>query len=80
MWVYILFSKKLLKHYVGHTNNLNRRISEHNSGHSKFTNSGVPWKIITSFECKDRSEAVKLESQIKKRGIKRFLIDREIQD
>ncbi|MFY0624856.1 MAG: GIY-YIG nuclease family protein [Reichenbachiella sp.] len=73
--VYILYSKKLKKFYVGSTNNIEDRIYRHNSGQSKFTKKGVPWELVTFVECNDRPEAVRLENRIKKRGIKRYLDD-----
>ncbi|MCF8405713.1 MAG: GIY-YIG nuclease family protein [Bacteroidales bacterium] len=73
MQVYILYSNTLGKYYVGHTNDIVRRLNEHNSGHSKYTKTGKPWKLIKTFECTSRQEAVNLESRIKKRGIKRYL-------
>jgi len=42
-YVYILYSEKLDKFYVGACTDLNRRLYEHNIGHSKFTSTGVPW-------------------------------------
>ncbi len=74
-YTYILFSTKTLKYYVGQTNNLSDRLSRHNSGQQIATKSGIPWILITSFEFQTRSEAVQLETKIKKRGIKRYLID-----
>lgn len=45
-YVYILYSKSIKKLYKGSTNDLRRRIKEHNSGHVKFTSSGKPWVLI----------------------------------
>jgi putative endonuclease len=73
--VYILFSSSLDKYYVGSTGNFEKRISEHNSGKSNFTSKGVPWSKVTVIDCVSRSEAVVLETKIKKRGIKRYLQD-----
>jgi putative endonuclease len=39
-FVYILFSSSLDKFYIGHTNDLDRRVYEHNLGHEKFTSLG----------------------------------------
>jgi len=49
---------------------------EHNIGKGKFTSKGIPWVLVVKFECNTRSEAVKLELKIKKRGIKRYLQDK----
>jgi putative endonuclease len=74
-FVYILHSEKLNKYYVGQTADVNLRLSRHNEGWSKFTSTGVPWKLVTKYELKTRSEAMALEKKIKGRGIKRYLED-----
>ena len=72
---YILFSDKLKRYYTGHTDNLVKRLDEHNRGKSKFTKTGVPWVLIESFELETKTEAFNLELKIKKRGCKRYLED-----
>ena len=72
-YVYILHSEKLDRYYVGSTNNVNDRLIRHNSGQGSYTKKGVPWILVKSFELSTRSEAVKFEMKIKKRGAKRFL-------
>jgi putative endonuclease len=72
-FVYILWSDQLSKFYVGSTQNIENRLKEHNKGEGSFSSKGIPWKLIWSFELMNRSEAVRLENKIKKRGIKRFL-------
>lgn len=54
--------------YVGITNNLEKRIKDHNSDNSrtKYTRSRRPIKLLKSFECENKSEALKLEYKIKK--------------
>ena len=73
--VYILWSESLEKYYVGSTNDLEDRVYRHNSGQGKFTSKGMPWELVWNYECVNRSEAVRMENTIKKRGIKRFLLD-----
>ncbi|QQS50534.1 MAG: GIY-YIG nuclease family protein [Bacteroidota bacterium] len=73
--VYILRSKTLNKFYTGQTDNLERRMEEHNRGKTPFTKSGIPWILIYSIPLESRAEAMKLEKQIKKRGAERFLND-----
>ena len=73
--VYILYSKRLEKFYVGQTKDLNDRIDRHNMGRSKWTKGGEPWELVTTFKLETRSEAVRLEKRIKGRGIKRYLDD-----
>ena len=45
-FVYILYSKKLNKKYIGYSNNLTQRLREHNNGKSNYTSNGIPWKLI----------------------------------
>ncbi|MBI4993653.1 GIY-YIG nuclease family protein [Candidatus Wolfebacteria bacterium] len=45
-FVYILQSLKDKNLYIGSTNDLRRRIEEHNSGKSKSTKLRVPFKLI----------------------------------
>ena len=75
MFVYILQSELSGKYYCGQTQNLQHRLARHNNGLEKYTKHGVPWKMIYSIHVFDRSEAVQLESKIKKRGIARYLND-----
>jgi len=74
-FTYILYSQAKSKFYVGQTNDINDRLKRHNSGESLSTKHGVPWKLIYSIELATRSEAVLLETKIKKRGAKRYLED-----
>jgi putative endonuclease len=74
-FVYILWSDRLQKFYVGSTQDIENRIKEHNSGEAKFTSKGKPWILVWKIELENRLEAVRLELKIKKRGIRRFLED-----
>ncbi|OOG78654.1 hypothetical protein B0E43_00790 [Algoriphagus sp. A40] len=66
-WVYILYSKKLNKFYIGACKELDRRLYEHNIGHSKFTSTGVPWNLVYREEYQDLITAKKRELEIKKK-------------
>lgn len=64
--------------YTGITNNLERRISEHNSGLLKgFTSKRLPVKLVYSERLLDINQAIKFEKQIKgwSRKKKQALID-----
>ena len=65
-WVYILHSQKLNKYYVGACTDLDRRLYEHNLGHSKFTSTGIPWVLVYTEEFDDLVLAKQRESKIKK--------------
>jgi putative endonuclease len=73
--VYILFSPSIGKYYTGHTQDLENRMMEHNGGETASIKSGIPWTIVWVKETSSKSEAIKLENRIKKRGAKRFLED-----
>ena len=72
-FVYILYSQKTDRYYVGQTQNLEERLERHNSGRNKSTKPGIPW-IIVHFELlSDRSAALEREKYIKNVGSKRYL-------
>ncbi|MDI6804302.1 MAG: GIY-YIG nuclease family protein [Bacteroidota bacterium] len=65
-WIYILECSDK-SYYVGSTNNLERRIKEHQSGQgSLYTSKRLPIKLLFSFECENIVVAFNLEHQIKK--------------
>lgn len=59
--------------YTGITNNLARRIIEHQSGKSKSTKRNLPVKLCHYWTFKTRKESRLLEVKIKNRGAKKFL-------
>mgnify|MGYP001238677790 FL=1 len=71
--VYILFSERLGKYYVGQTSDLDKRLKRHNSGIERFTRLGTPWVLVHSELTNSRAEAMKLEKKIKNLGAKRYL-------
>ncbi|MEG8948039.1 GIY-YIG nuclease family protein [Rosettibacter firmus] len=58
-FTYIIFSKSKNKFYVGSTNDLSRRLAEHNSGQTKSTKSGIPWDLVFFKEFSSKAEARK---------------------
>ncbi|TDH26121.1 GIY-YIG nuclease family protein [Segetibacter sp. 3557_3] len=72
-YIYILFSDSLQQFYTGSTQDLAKRLNDHNNGWSKHTSKGVPWKLVYTKVYEGRTEALKAENNIKKRGAKRFL-------
>ena len=63
--LYILQSLSNNKFYVGSTRNLSDRLIRHNTGRSKATKTGIPWKLVHSEEFETRSETMKREVDIK---------------
>ena len=45
-YVYIIYSNKIGKFYIGYTKDLSKRMGKHNRKGSKYTTRGVPWKLI----------------------------------
>jgi putative endonuclease len=72
--VYVLFSKKLNKRYIGSSQDVDRRLSEHSLGKSKFTAGGIPWEIIYKESFPTNAEARKRESFLKS-GVGRKFLD-----
>jgi putative endonuclease len=70
---YILWSEKLQKYYIGHTDNLSRRITEHNTGKSKYTKLGKPWTLMYHEEFTTKVEAIRHEQEIKNRKSKKYI-------
>ena len=71
--VYILKSKKFKKSYVGYTNDLQRRLDQHNSGQSEFTSKYGPWDLIYSEEYNLQTDALLREKYFKTKQGRKFL-------
>ena len=71
--IYILYSEKLNKYYVGACTDLDRRVYEHNIGHSKFTRLGVPWQLKYAEEYPTLVEAKRREMKIKSQKSRKYV-------
>jgi putative endonuclease len=74
-YTYILYSEKLDKYYVGACIEMDRRLHEHNVGHSKFTRLGIPWQLMYKEEHETLLEAKRREMQIKKMKSRKYIED-----
>ena len=72
-FMYILYSGKLDKYYVGACSDLDRRLYEHNIGHSKFTSLGIPWVVMYKEEYPDLNIAKNREAEIKKKKSRKYI-------
>ena len=73
-YIYILYSAKFDKYYVGQTDDVQRRLLEHNElSQTSFTVRYRPWAIALSLEVTDRSTALRVERYIKKQKSKRYI-------
>jgi putative endonuclease len=70
---YILFSEKLGKYYIGSTDDLDRRLTEHNRGKTTFTRTGVPWVLVYREDFGSKAEAYKREIEIKKKKSAKYI-------
>ena len=64
-FVYVLKSLKDQRYYIGQTSNIERRLSDHNSGRVKSTKGRRPLILIYSEKCKNRMAALLREKEMK---------------
>ena len=72
-FTYILYSEKLDKYYIGACKDIERRLYEHNIGHSKFTSLGIPWEIVYTEEYQTLAEAKSRERKIKRMKSRKYI-------
>ena len=66
-WVYILYSSRIDKYYIGSTSNLQNRIEFHNSEQNKiWSKRGQPWEIVFSHQFETSTESIIAEKFIKR--------------
>ncbi|MBT8263767.1 MAG: GIY-YIG nuclease family protein [Muriicola sp.] len=75
--VYILYSKRLDKYYIGETMDLSNRVVEHNTGfyRNSYTAKTNDWTVFLQIECLNRSQARKIENHIKKMKSLKYIQD-----
>jgi len=64
-YLYILQSSTTGKFYIGHAQDIDVRLQEHNEGRVVSTRGRGPWQLYYSEEFSTRSEAGRRERQIK---------------
>ena len=65
VYVYVLKSQKDGRLYVGMTQDLEKRLKEHNLGRTKSTKGYRPWTVIHEEVYQDREAARKREKYLK---------------
>jgi len=75
-YTYVLESIVDHKLYVGFTNNLRKRVVDHNKGLNVSTKMRKPFMLIYYEACLDRYKAIKREKYFKTGFGRRFLKDR----
>ena len=76
-FVYILENSNG-RFYTGHTDDLKRRLDQHNSSEGKshlgkYTHKNGPWKVVWQEEHTDRASAMRREKQIKSWKSSRYI-------
>ncbi len=61
-YVYVLYSVSFDRHYVGMTDDIVRRLGEHNSGKNQSTKAFKPWKLIYN-ESFDSRESTRIREK-----------------
>ena len=72
-YVYILESLKNGRYYVGHTNDLEKRLKQHNEGKTKGNRYLIPFKLVYKEEYDDPATARKREYYIKRQKSRIFI-------
>lgn len=78
-YVYVLKSQKDKKLYIGHTNNLLKRIKEHNRGLVKATEKRKPFKLLYYEASNKLEDAIQREKSLKT-GFGRAYLKRRLSD
>jgi putative endonuclease len=72
-FVYILFSAKLNRYYVGSTNNIDARLENHLKGISRYTSQADDWILTYKESFENRSDAIKRENEIKRKKSRKYI-------
>lgn len=73
-YVYILQSITFPdKFYIGYTDDLKRRLAQHNNEHVGYTNKYRPWKIKNYFALDDKQKAKDFEKYLKSQCGREFI-------
>jgi len=65
LYVYILYSVKYDRYYIGQTQSVQDRLKRHNHGLEKATSPFIPWELVIYVEKASRAEAMILEKKLK---------------
>ncbi|WP_416437874.1 GIY-YIG nuclease family protein [Phnomibacter sp. MR] len=65
MYVYVIRSEKYGRFYVGISEDVDRRLAEHNAGHTFSTKGYRPWQLFFVETVSDRAKARAREKYLK---------------
>jgi len=71
--LYIIYSIKLDRYYIGHTEDLEKRIIQHNTGMSAYTSKANDWvlKYVERYETREKARSREME--IKKKKSRKYI-------
>ncbi|MDO3694608.1 GIY-YIG nuclease family protein [Wenyingzhuangia sp. chi5] len=74
-FLYILYSKKLNKFYIGETANMTNRLTLHmnKTYYQSFTSKADDWKVLLEYQTNSKENAMYLERFIKRMKSKKFI-------
>lgn len=72
-YVYILYSRKCDRYYVGYSADIEARLERHNAGMVTATKNCRPYKICGSKAFATETEARKEEARIKKQKSRKYI-------
>ena len=75
-FTYVLRSQKDGRLYIGYTENLDKRILEHNSGKVKSTKYRIPLNLVYYEVCRNQEDALHREKYLKSTYGHRYLKNR----
>jgi putative endonuclease len=73
-YLYILYSEKTDRYYVGSADDVEARLKHHNAGSTPSTKAGAPlWELKYTEEYPTRSDARKREYAIKRKKSRKYI-------
>jgi putative endonuclease len=63
--LYIIYSEKLNKYYIGYSSDVDERLRKHNNASKGFTNAGRPWILVYTENYDSKQDAAAREKQLK---------------
>jgi putative endonuclease len=82
-YLYLIESETSGRYYIGQTDDLPRRLNDHNGNRKRFTTGKGPWCLIGYRPFRTRSEAVLEERRLKRAKNRKYIyyyFERKAQD
>jgi len=73
-YLYIIYSKKLDKYYVGYSSDIKERLRKHNTSNKSYTGKANDWELKYTEQFATKEEAMYREKQIKKWKSRKLII------